>query len=142
MARRPPCRLLTGHFDLCDVSYRTEHRPPSRLPAPAVETMPFPIIGSPERKALLASGRLWKVKDKYAVLRPDAQQVLGHYIILECLGKKRWKWAIRSIMRVGTSSGLDRAKRAALEELLRWIGPPASYTALRRLGRLAGYEFT
>jgi hypothetical protein len=142
MARRPKARLITGDFDLHDVSFRTELRAnqPSSLFRQRV-----PPFGSPTRQSILCSQQLWQKGKKGHKLRPEARISLGHAVQLSPIrgkgGKQRWKWSVESIMCSGVSKSLEEARVTALETVFRWLGSPHNYAAFQRMAKLAGHEF-
>jgi hypothetical protein len=118
MPRRANARLITGDFDLQDVSYRTQ----LRAPKPSAHfRQRVPPKGSATRKKILCSTLLWQ-GDKYGhALRPATRTCLGHNIEgcqITVKGKRRWKWAVVSIMCLGVSKLLEVARLTALEEVL------------------------
>jgi hypothetical protein len=141
MARRPKARLITGDFDLHDVSFRTElhaSKPSAR------NLQRVPPIGSPTRQSILRSRRLWLKSKQGHTLRPAAQKCLGHAVQLSLIrvkGKQRWKWSVQSIMCQGVSISLDEARVNALEAVFRWLGSPFNYRSFQGLAKLAGHEF-
>lgn len=141
MARRPKARLITGDFDLRDVSFRTELR--ARKPSPH-KRQRVPPKGSLTRRAIFSSPRLWQKDKKEYCLRPRAQERLGHAIKLSPIkikGKERWKWSVESIQCLGVSKSLGDARVTAVEEVFRWLGSPHNYTAAQELAKLVGDEF-
>src|SRR4051794_36898460 len=117
MARRPKARLITGHFDLHDVSFRTEIRAPKPS---AHNRQRVPPKGSATRDSILRSKRLWLKGKQGHTLRPAAQTALGHAIQLTQItvkGKPRWKWSVGSIMCLGVSKSLEEARVTAFEEV-------------------------
>jgi len=141
MSRRPKARLITGDFDLHDVSFRTE----IRAPKPSAHgRQRVPPIGAETRNSLLRSKRLWQKGKEGHTLRPAAQTALGHAILLTPITVKRvqrWKWSVGSIMCLGVCKSLEEARVTAFEEVFRWLGSPQNYAALQRLAKLAGQEF-
>ena len=86
MTRRPKARLITGDFDLHDVSFRTQIRAPK---SSTHDRQRVPPIGSPTRNAILSSKRLWQECKPEHSLLPDAEAALGHAIHLTQITVKR-----------------------------------------------------
>jgi hypothetical protein len=136
MARRPKARLITGHFDLHDVSFRTKIRSPkpAKRKRKRVRTKASALRG-----LILRSKRIWQKGEQGHTLRPEARSCLGHNIQLcqtTAEGKQLWKWSISSIMCLGVSNSFEEARVDALEEVLRWLGSPQNRTVMQELTKL------
>src|SRR5690242_14396705 len=102
MPRRPHARLITGHFDLHDVSFRTEYRIPKPAPHRAQRVPP---IGSATREHILCSKKIWQKGRQVYKLTPAAERVAGHEVKLTMVkvrGRDWWRWRVAGIMCSGT----------------------------------------
>lgn len=145
MPRRPSARLITGDFDLRDGSFRTEYHSvsKSRLPVLPKGALGKKRPGRPlKRSSVLCSQRIWKKSGGQHQLRPEAEKLLGHAVVILAVKvkqKTRWKWNADSIQSLGVCNSIEAARTASLEEILRYLGVPLKHTAFEKLTRLAGY---
>jgi hypothetical protein len=74
------------------------------------------------------------------VLVDEAAELLG-FLVFITRERKGWKWSVPGIMCLGLTAQLPEAKCAAIEAVLRWLGPPKNYAACQRLAKIVGYDF-
>lgn len=127
--RRAKCRHITGHSFLSEPRkyQKYSEKKPQK---PQTQKSVFSSL-------LLTACSLWQDGATESNLRPVAQQILGHHVLIQQQGKV-WKWSVPSLQVAGTSNLHSVCKSDALMTLLQQLEQAkrqAAYEALVLLVR-------